>query len=205
MTLLKNGSPDNGTILLAHGAGAPADSPFMNAFAKGLTVRGFEVVRFNFPYMEKRLVDGKKRPPDRAPKLLDTFRHAITAARSSAPLIIGGKSMGGRIASMLAAEEKDICDGLLCLGYPFHPPGKPERLRTDHLGDIHAPTLIVQGERDPFGNRELLDTLSLPSTFNVHWAPDGNHDLAPRKSSGRTADENWSDAMDVIARTFGDG
>lgn len=202
MTIITNGADASPTLVLAHGAGAGMDSPFMDHFAHGLATRGFRVVRFNFPYMEKRMDDGKKRPPDRAPKLLEAYRDAIKAARRSGPLIIGGKSMGGRIASMLAAEEPDICDGLVCLGYPFHPPGKPERLRTDHLPNVAVPSLVVQGQRDPFGNSALLETLTLPANFKIHWAPDGNHDLSPRKASGHTAENNWADAMDVIASTY---
>ncbi|NVJ98859.1 MAG: alpha/beta fold hydrolase [Alphaproteobacteria bacterium] len=202
MTLLRNGTALNGTILLAHGAGAPADSPFMEAFAEGLAKRGYEVLRFNFPYMEKRQEDGKKRPPDRAPKLVEAFRQTIEEIRPDGPLLIGGKSMGGRIASMVAAEDNSICNGLVCLGYPFHPPGKPEKLRTDHFPKINLPTLILQGERDAFGGKALLDTLQLPESFSLHWAPDGNHDLTPRKASGQTAEGNWNGAMDKIVATF---
>ncbi|WP_417465953.1 alpha/beta fold hydrolase [Kordiimonas sp.] len=199
---LIDGTEEKATFLFAHGAGAGMDSPFMNFFAAGLAARGFRVVRFEFPYMAARRVDGKKRPPDRAPKLMEALRAAISQAPSTRKLIIGGKSMGGRIASMLAAEEAGLCDGLLCLGYPFHPPGKPEKLRTDHLADIAAPTLIIQGERDPFGGRALGDGLDLPKNFQLHWAPDGNHDLSPRKASGHTAESNWNAAMDAIAAHF---
>ncbi len=199
---LIDGTGEKGTFLFAHGAGAGMESDFMVAFATGLAKRGFRVARFEFPYMVTRRQDGKKRPPDRAPKLLEAFRIAISEVPGTGKLIIGGKSMGGRIASMLAAETPDICDGLLCLGYPFHPPGKPEKLRTEHLPAIIAPTLVIQGERDPFGGRALVDDLSLPSTFQVHWAPDGNHDLSPRKASGHTAEDNWNAAMDTAAAYF---
>jgi len=203
---LENGTAKVGTILLAHGAGAGMDSDFMESFACGLADRGFQVLRFEFPYMAARRQDGKRRPPDRAPKLMDAFRAAIAEVREKhkpAKLIIGGKSMGGRIASMIAAEDAGTCDGLLLLGYPFHPPGKPEKLRTAHLGDITVPTLLVQGERDPFGGRALVDTLDLPGTFTPFWATDGNHDLSPRKASGTTAEKNRTAAMDTTARYFG--
>jgi len=204
MHMLTNGSGDKGTIILAHGAGAGMDTPFMDAFATGLADRGFTVVRFNFPYMALRAEDGKKRPPDRAPKLLAAYEAAIEAVRTDAPLIIGGKSMGGRIASMLAAEKPSLgLSGLVCLGYPFHPPGKPEKLRTEHLPAIPAPTLIAQGERDPFGGTALVSTLDLPDGITLHWAADGNHDLSPRKASGHTAEGNWAAAMDAIADKFG--
>jgi predicted alpha/beta-hydrolase family hydrolase len=203
MQLLRNGTGGTGTIILAHGAGAGMDTPFMEAFAAGLADRGFQVVRFNFPYMVKRMEDGKKRPPDRAPKLLEAYAAVINTVRKDAPLIIGGKSMGGRIASMLAAENTSLSlAGLVCLGYPFHPPGKPDRLRVEHLPAIPCKTLIAQGERDPFGGTALVDTLQLPKQIQLHWAPDGNHDLSPRKASGHTAEGNWAAAMDAIAATF---
>ncbi|WP_417451992.1 alpha/beta fold hydrolase [Kordiimonas sp.] len=201
----QNGMGEKATILLAHGAGAGMDSDFMVAWATGLAARGFRALRFEFPYMVLRRGDGRKRPPDRAPKLMDAYRQAIDDARmltDGGKLVIGGKSMGGRIASMVAAEDNNACEGLLLLGYPFHPTGKPEKLRTDHLGDITVPTLIVQGERDPFGGKALVDTLSLPTGFTVHWAPDGNHDLSPRKASGHTSEKNWATAMDAAARDF---
>jgi len=200
MTLLIDGQPDKGTIVLAHGAGAGAAHPFMAAFAEGLSDAGFQVVRFNFPYMEKCREDGKKRPPDRAPKLLEAYEAVLGAIDPQGkPLIIGGKSMGGRIASMLAAEKKHLgVNGLVCLGYPFHAPGKPERVRTEHFPDIPVPVLIVQGERDPFGGTALLSEHALPANFSVHWAPDGNHDLSPRKASGHTQAGNWAAAMEAI-------
>jgi len=199
--LMIDGQAEKGTIVLAHGAGAGADHPFMATFAEGLAQKGFQVVRFNFPYMIKRMEDGKKRPPDRAPKLLEAYEDAVRGLETAGkPLVIGGKSMGGRIASMLAAENHQLgIDGLVCLGYPFHAPGKPEKVRTDHFPNIEVPTLIVQGERDPFGGTALLKNLSLPSNVTVHWAPDGNHDLSPRKASGYTQEGNWTAAMDAIA------
>jgi len=188
-----------GTLLLAHGAGAGMDSPFMAAFAEGLAVRGLRVVRFEFPYMAKRREDGKKRPPDRAPKLLDHFHAVIDAWRGKGPLFIGGKSMGGRMASLIAAEKPEGVAGLICLGYPFHAPGKPEKVRTEHFPDIAMPALIVQGERDPFGGATLLDGLALPANIRVERMADGDHDLKPRKKSGFTAEENWQKAMDAVA------
>lgn len=203
MNFLRQGNPDIATLLLAHGAGAPMDSPFMNDMAEKLANSGFEVVRFEFPYMIDRRISGKKRPPDRAPKLLAAFEEAINNLDTSKTLIIGGKSMGGRMASMIAANGNTHVDGVLCLGYPFHPPGRPEKLRTDHLPNITAPTLIVQGERDPFGGTALIETLSLPENISVSIAPDGNHDLAPRKRSGQTHEENLQRATEVIAAFFG--
>ena len=184
------------TLVLAHGAGAPMDSPFMTAFAEGLGRRGLRVARFEFPYMAARRGDGRKRPPDGQAKLLESWRQAV-AALQPARLAIGGKSMGGRMASLVADELGAA--GLICLGYPFHPPGKPERLRTAHLEAIESPTLIVQGTRDPFGARAEVRDYGLSDALRLHWAEDGNHDLAPRKASGRSAEENWSEAMDAVA------
>ncbi len=205
MQILKNGSGEKATIILAHGAGAGMDTPFMEAFSTGLAKRDFTVIRFNFPYMALRAEDGKKRPPDRAPKLLAAYQEVINDVRGKPPLIIGGKSMGGRIASMLAADEPELAlAGVVCLGYPFHPPGKPDRLRVDHLPAIPCRTLIVQGQRDPFGGTALVETLDLPENITFHWAPDGNHDLSPRKASGHTAEGNWDAAIGAIAEVYGD-
>ena len=184
------------TLVLAHGAGAPMDSPFMTAFAEGLGERGLRVARFEFPYMAARRADGRKRPPDGQAKLLDAWRQAVEALRT-ARLSIGGKSMGGRMASLVADEVGAA--GLICLGYPFHPPGRPERLRTVHLQTIETPSLIVQGTRDPFGTRTEVEGYELSEALRFHWAEDGNHDLAPRKASGRSVADNWSEAMDAVA------
>ncbi|MDJ0946055.1 MAG: dienelactone hydrolase family protein [Kiloniellales bacterium] len=184
------------TLVLAHGAGAPMDSPFMAAFADGLGSRGLRIVRFEFPYMAARRADGRKRPPDGQAKLLEAWRQTVTALQP-ARLAVGGKSMGGRMASLIADEVGAA--GLVCLGYPFHPPGKPERLRTAHLETIETPSLIVQGTRDPFGTRAEVEGYALSDALRIHWADDGNHDLVPRKASGRSADGNWSQAMDAVA------
>jgi predicted alpha/beta-hydrolase family hydrolase len=181
------------TVVLAHGAGAPMDSEFMNVFAAGLAERGLRVARFEFPYMIKRREDGKRRPPDRAPVLIETYLN-ITAELGPENLVVGGKSMGGRIASMIA-DEAGVA-GLVCLGYPFHPPGKPEKLRTEHLAGLKTPALILQGERDRFGTREDVTGYKLSKSITVDFLPDGDHDLKPRKASGRTRDENWADTID---------
>lgn len=184
------------TVVLAHGAGAAMDSDFMDYFAAGLAQHGLRVARFEFPYMIKRRQDGKRRPPDRAPVLLETYL-GIAAELGPGNLIVGGKSMGGRIASMIA-DEAGVA-GLVCLGYPFHPPGKPEKLRTAHLAELKTPALILQGERDPFGKRDEVAGYMLSKSIDVEFLPDGDHDLKPRKASGRTREENWTDAIDRIA------
>lgn len=184
------------TVVLAHGAGAPMDSDFMNVIAAGLADHGLRVARFEFPYMIKRRDDGKRRPPDRAPVLLQSYLD-VAAELGPENLIIGGKSMGGRIASMVA-DEAGVA-GLVCLGYPFHPPGKPDKLRTEHLAGLKTPALILQGERDPFGKREEVAGYTLSKSINVAFLPDGDHDLKPRKASGRTRAENRAEAVDRIA------
>ncbi len=184
------------TLVLAHGAGAPMDSPFMAAFAAGLAAEGIRVARFEFPYMAARRRDGRKRPPDREAVLLEAWRQVI-AQLGPEGLAIGGKSLGGRMASMVADET--AVRGLVCLGYPFHPPGRPDKLRTAHLETIKTPTLIVQGTRDPFGTAEDVKGYRLSPAVRLHWAEDGDHGLAPRKASGRTTKGNWAEAISAIA------
>jgi predicted alpha/beta-hydrolase family hydrolase len=184
------------TIALAHGAGAGMNSSFMCAIAAGLAERGFQVVRFEFPYMAERTRTGKKRPPDREPVLRDTW-HTVVERLGRAHLVIGGKSMGGRIASLIA-DEAGVA-GLICLGYPFHPVGKPDRLRVEHLRELATPTLILQGTRDPFGNREEVSKYALSASIQVHWLEDGNHDFTPRQASGRSEVQNWDEAIEAIA------
>jgi predicted alpha/beta-hydrolase family hydrolase len=184
------------TLILAHGAGAGMDTEFMSVFAAGLAERDLRVVRFEFPYMAARRDSGKRRPPDPEPVLRRCWLDVI-ASVDAGTLIIGGKSMGGRIASLIADETSAA--GLVCLGYPFHPTGKPDKLRIEHLKSIRVPTLILQGERDPFGNRAEVAGYKLPAAISVHWLPDGDHSLAPRKASGRTTRDNWNDAIARIA------
>ncbi|MDE0795803.1 MAG: alpha/beta hydrolase [Alphaproteobacteria bacterium] len=198
---LFNGPKNAGkTVALAHGAGESMDSEFMEFFATGLAEQGLRVARFEFPYMIKRREDGKRRPPDRAPLLLETYLN-IAAELGPENLIVGGKSMGGRIASMIA-DEAGVA-GLVCLGYPFHPPGKPDKLRTEHLAELKTPSLILQGERDPFGKRDEVAGYALSKSIKVGCVPDGDHDLKPRKASGRTRAENWMDAVDRMAVFIG--
>src|SRR5262245_7941452 len=184
------------TIALAHGAGAGMNTPFMTTFASGLADRGFRVARFEFPYMAAYSKTGQKRPPDREEVLRDTW-YKVVAQLGRERLVIGGKSMGGRIAS-LVADEAGVA-GLVCLGYPFHPVGKPERLRVQHLQTIATFTLILQGTRDPFGNRREVEGYELSRSIRIHWLQDGNHDFTPRKASGRTAEQNWQEAIVAIA------
>lgn len=171
-------------LVLAHGAGAPMDSDFMATIASAIGGAGITVVRFEFPYMAERRATGSKRPPDRQPRLLETFHTILTELPRARPLVVGGKSLGGRMASLLAAGDDDEVDGVLCLGYPFHAPGRPNQPRTDHFGAIRCPVLIVQGTRDPFGNREEVTGYRLGNGVKLCWLEDGDHDFKPRKASG---------------------
>jgi predicted alpha/beta-hydrolase family hydrolase len=186
--LLRTGPQSSPRLLLAHGAGAPMDSPFMNAMAERLGAGGVEVIRFEFEYMAKRREDEKRRGPDRMPKLIDRFKEALDLVGTPADTVIGGKSMGGRVGSMIADEVGAA--GLLCLGYPFHPAGKPERLRIAHLETIRTPSLIVQGSRDRLGSEEEVSTYTLSSAIELAWMEDGDHSFQPRKKSGRTIEQN---------------
>ena len=177
------------------------DSPFMSLFAKLMEERSVETIRFEFKYMAARREGGKKRPPPKAETLIPEFEAILDEVGHSAlPLVIGGKSMGGRVASMVADAlfaQGRIC-GLLCLGYPFHPPGRPEQLRTAHLADLRTPALIVQGTRDEFGTREEVASYRLSPQIAMLWLEDGDHDLKPRK---RVSGFSAADHLGTMAAT----
>lgn len=205
--LLIHGPPTApATLLLAHGAGAPMDSPFMNAIALGLAQRGWRVARFEFPYMARRRLTGRPSPPDGLPKLLESFRAAALAATTDradgpSPLFIGGKSLGGRVASLLVdALAPTGVRGCFCLGFPFHPPGKPQLMRGQHLASLATPTLILQGERDPFGRREELATLPVSPSLRLEWLASGDHSFKPNRASGLSEADNWAEAVVAIDR-----
>ncbi|MCO5368184.1 alpha/beta family hydrolase [Pseudomonas alliivorans] len=187
------------TLLLAHGAGAPMDSDFMNSIATFLGRQGVNVMRFEFPYMAQRRHGGSKRPPNQQAQLLDCWREVYGQMRPcvTGRMAIGGKSMGGRMASLMADELS--VDALVCLGYPFHAVGKPEKPRTAHLGDLRTRTLIVQGERDALGNREAAEQYTLSSAIRLYWLPTANHDLKPLKAAGLTHDQCLMDSAEQIA------
>ena len=174
------------TVLLAHGAGAPMDSPFLETIATGLAAQGWRVVRFEFPYMARQREGGSRGAPDRLPKLLDRFREQVGLEAGGPPLVLAGKSLGGRVATVLLEEvaASGAPRAGLCFGYPFHPPGKPERLRTAHLQTLRLPTLIVQGERDPFGRREEVEGYGLAPSIRLAWIPEADHSLRPTRRSG---------------------
>lgn len=198
---LFDGPEDAGTtILLAHGAGGAMDSKSMDAAAQALASVGFRVARFEFGYMADRRKTGSRRPPPRAEKLNGEYIAAVEQLGRQGSLVIGGKSMGGRVASMVAEElhSKGMIAGLLCLGYPFHPPGKPENLRTAHLTSLQTPTLICQGTRDEFGTKDEVEGYDLFSKIDILWLDDGDHDLKPRKS---VSGFSTADHLGTMART----
>ena len=189
--------PENApSFVFAHGAGGAMDTPFMNRVAAGLAERGVRVIRFEFPYMRARREGRRSGAPDRQPILLQSWRDAIRLSGAVRPFI-GGKSLGGRMASMIADEMGAA--GLICFGYPFHPPGNPQRLRVEHLQSIATPTLIIQGERDPFGTSQEVAEYGLAKTISIEWLPDGDHSLRPRRASGSTELGNITRAIDAAA------
>lgn len=205
-SLLWTGPTDTARVLvLAHGAGAPMDSPWLEDLASLLGERGVRVARFEFAYMAARRA-GVRKPAPKAELVQDEYREAIAAVRreTDAVPLIGGKSFGGRVASMIADEQfaAGAIRGLVCLGYPFHPMGKPAQLRTAHLAELACPTLICQGERDIMGSREEVASYSLSPAIDILWAPDGDHDLKPRKASGHSLAENLTTVADAIRARF---
>jgi predicted alpha/beta-hydrolase family hydrolase len=186
------------TLMLAHGAGAGMDHPFMETMAKAIAKKsGLRVARFEFPYMAARRVDGKKRPPDRSDKLIACYRAAIEQLGGADNVVVGGKSMGGRVASLIAEDAG--ARGLVCLGYPFHPAGKPETLRTSHLLRMRLPALIVQGTRDSFGGPGTVRAVALPPAIHIHWIGDGDHSFKPTKASGRDEANCLDEAATAVA------
>lgn len=187
-----------GTLILAHGAGAPMDSPFMDEMAARLAACGVAVVRFEFPYMALRRDEGQRRPPDPLARLLACWRaiYAQVRQRVTGKLAIGGKSMGGRMASLVADELG--ADALVCLGYPFHPAGKPEKTRVEHLSALHTPTLILQGERDALGSRAEVENYHLSAAIRLEWLAAADHDLKPLKRSGYTQAQHLQHCAEAI-------
>ena len=197
------------TVLLAHGAGAPMDSPFMAAIASGLGRKGWRVVRFEFGYMARMRESGRRQGPDRMPLLQEAFRQQVRlelAAWPQRPLFVGGKSMGGRVASLLVDELAATAGvrGCLCLGYPFHPPGKPLTLRTEHLAELQAPTLILQGERDPFGKREEVESYGLSPQVQVKWIACWDQRFKSTKESGLSEAQTWATSVGLVDSFLGD-
>jgi predicted alpha/beta-hydrolase family hydrolase len=207
--LLWEGPADGPVLVLAHGAGAAMDSDWMNRVCALLAERGIRTARFEFGYMAARR-SGSRKPPPRAETLMGEYRESVAAALAASgasAVAVGGKSMGGRVASLVADELHDPSSGgptsvsaLVCLGYPFHPPGAPEKLRTAHLEHLDTPALIVQGSRDPFGTREQVPAYPLDPRIRLLWLEDGEHEYRPRvKLSGHTHAEHLATAADAVA------
>ncbi len=197
---ITDGQPRKGRILFAHGSGAPMDSDFMQAAALGLAGCGYQVLRFEFPYMQARREDGRRRPPSRMPQLLEHFRARIDELDDGVPLWLAGKSMGGRVATMLLNDAPDYVRGALVFGYPFYPVKKPQSPRIEHLAELPLPVHIFQGTRDALGNRKAVQSYGLSARLQVHWLEDGDHDLKPRKASGFSQDQHLAAVFAAVAR-----
>jgi predicted alpha/beta-hydrolase family hydrolase len=190
MELLWAGPATGPTLVLAHSAGSPMDSPWLTTVCNLLGDRGIRTARFEFAYMAGRR-QGTRRPPPKAELSMDEYRDAVAEAVvvAGSPVLIGGKSYGGRVASLVADELHDAgaVSGLVCLGYPFHPPQRPDQLRTAHLLTLGTPALICQGTRDPFGGADEVPGYGLPAGIELHWFP-GDHDIQPRTRLAAVAD-----------------
>lgn len=201
MKLIFDGPEQGPLFVFSHGAGAPLNSDFMQQVTEGLVIKGIRVVRFNYHYMQQRVETGTRRPPERAPYLLKQFLEVVQAINQ--PMVIGGKSMGGRMATLLESETKSELlsqvKGVACLGYPFHPQGKTEKLRTEHLSSIIKPVAIIQGTRDKLGSKEEVEGYSLPSHFKFFWLEDGDHDLKPRIKSGFSHQQHIQSCINYLA------
>ncbi len=193
------GQPTQGRLLFAHGAGAGQQSFFMSQFTTRLASQGIQVVGIDFPYMQQIQQTGKRRPPPPIAQLVGIFANWYTLLSSlfEGPLWVGGKSMGGRVATLFASEQS--CPGVVVAGYPFHPPKASHRLRLDHWSALTCPTLILQGERDPFGTREEVEGYQLPANTQLAWLKDGDHDFKPRRSSGLSQTVLIDEATQVAA------
>jgi predicted alpha/beta-hydrolase family hydrolase len=196
-----SGKPLGATVILGHGAGAGQGHSFMVRFASGLAARGIDTATFNFLYTEQG-----RRTPDRNDKLEACYKAVIEAVRShdrlkGNRLVIGGKSMGGRIASQVAAADVEGITGLVFLGYPLHPPGKPDQLRSKHLPKITAPMLFIQGSRDSFGTpdelRPIIATLRNASILEIE---NGDHSLGVPKKNLVSQQQVYESALDEIRR-----
>jgi hypothetical protein len=194
-------------VILGHGAGSNQSSPGMVRIADALAARGFDAVTFNFLYSEQR-----RRLPDPNPKLELCWRRLIQAfhdgmlIKQGAALVIGGRSMGGRIASQVVAADPDGVAGLLLLGYPLHPPGQPEKLRTRHLADIRVPTLFVQGSRDGFGTPDELSPVigGIKGPASLFVVETADHSLKVRKKAPLSQDQADTAVLDTIEQWLRD-
>ena len=201
MILVDKAEQPIASLLLAHGAGAGMHSDFMQQIAQELSQKGVDVYRFNFPYMQKAEQEGKRRPPNPMPVLQSALLEVLDSVPTNLPRFIGGKSMGGRVASMMV-NDLAVC-GCVCLGYPFHPPGKPEKLRIAHLQDEGKPVLIIQGQRDTFGQETEVTDYQLNPRVTIAFLRDGDHSFKPRKASGVSLNDNMQIACQHMAAFIG--
>lgn len=211
--LAVHGQARLGRLLFAHGAGAGQQSPFMRQFVTSLAAQGVQVLCVDFPYMQQMQETGKRRPPPPIAQTLDQFAqwYALLADLFDEPLWIGGKSMGGRVATLFASKQPtsnplaselssdSAVPGVVVAGYPFHPTKAPDKLRLDHWPAIACPMLILQGERDPFGTRDEVAGYTLPSNAQLAWLTDGDHDFKPRRFSGLTQTVLIDEATQIAA------
>lgn len=193
--LLDAAQPSHATLVLAHGAGAPMDTPFMTTIAEQLAAAGVTVLRFEFPYMQRLRREARRLPPNPL-RLLSAHFREVVATVGDTPLFVGGKSLGGRVATHIA-DELGVA-GVIALGYPFHPAKQPDKLRVEHLRTLRSPCLIVQGTRDALGSREDVASYALSASVRLHWLADGDHSFVPRKASGRTLSQNLEEAVAAI-------
>lgn len=188
-----------GRLLITHGAGAGLDSEMLVAFRDALAEHGVQTVGMEFAYLRRMREEGRRRPPPRVERLVDELALGcdILSQFSQRPLWIGGKSMGGRVASMLAA--RDGAAGLVLCSYPFHPPKHPDRLRLDHWPVLRCPTLVAQGTRDPFGSRDEVNQYLLPENVHMQWLEDGDHDWKPRRAIEKNGGKNQAELISEAA------
>ena len=190
--------PRDKILVLTHGAGASSSHPSMAELARLIGERGVRVARFDFPYMRRAAATGQRAwPPDDEDVLVGAWVEVLRELAPASRIVIGGRSLGGRVASILA-DAAEVA-GLVCVSYPFHPPNRDSPVRTAHLRVMETPTLIVQGERDPYGTRGEVAQYQLSPNIRLHWIPDGDHGLIPRKRSGLTEQDNLASAAAVIA------
>jgi predicted alpha/beta-hydrolase family hydrolase len=186
-------------VIFAHGAGADMHHPYIEELVGLMNAQQLSVLRFNFPFMDKRKFDSKRRPPDRMPALVQCYQAILAKANSTLPIYIAGKSMGGRVAATLAGDsvlmKSNLVRGVICLGYPFHPVKKPEKLRLAPLQDTQLPVLILQGERDALGSESEIKQYQISSRCQLHYFNDGDHDLKPRVKSGYTLKQHQTTAV----------
>jgi len=187
-------------VVFAHGAGADKSHEFMEIVSKGLNQQQISVLRFNFSYMDERIEKGNRRPPDRMPKLIGCFEKVLAEVDTSLPIFLAGKSMGGRVAATLVADENINAQGVMCLGYPFHPQKKPEKLRLEPLQETKKPILILQGTRDALGSEEEITDYEISDKCQCIFFSDGDHNLKPRVKSGFTHNEHINNAINDMVK-----